>query len=69
MKLSDTQRIIQGQFLESAQYPPPATPVPHVSGGQNGAECRAYSPTGDLVAILAFDPAISAWRPRKVFAA
>jgi len=64
---ADTQRIIQGQFLdfhnsESAIQDPR-------SEVHNGAECRAYSSTGDLVAILAYDAAISAWRPRKVFAA
>ena len=36
---------------------------------QNPIECRAYSSAGDLVAILVYDPAISSWRPRKVFAA
>lgn len=65
----DTQRVLQGQFLDAVQYPPPATPMSHVFDGSNPTECRAYSSTGDLVAILAYNPAISAWRPRKVFAA
>ncbi len=58
---TDTQRIIQGKFIEAE---------PSVAGGgHDPVECRAYSSTGDLVAILAYDPVISSWRPRKVFAA
>ncbi|MBN1135504.1 MAG: tRNA pseudouridine(55) synthase TruB [Anaerolineae bacterium] len=58
---SDAQRIIQGQSIAALQ--PPASNL------QLSAECRAYSSSGDLVAILSYDPATSAWRPRKVFAA
>jgi tRNA pseudouridine55 synthase len=74
---ADTRRIVQGQSIEVLQPPtshrsPPSRTSPSGDEGgdnlQSPTECRAYSSTGDLVAILAYDPAISAWRPRKVFA-
>ncbi len=36
---------------------------------ENGQLCRAYSPRGQLVAILRYDAAALLWRPTKVFAA
>ena len=71
---ADTQRVLQGQFLDlHGSEPAIPSPFPRGDLGKsqigNGAECRAYSSTGDLVAVLAYDPAIPAWRPRKVFAA
>jgi len=36
---------------------------------ENGQLCRAYSPQGQLVAILRYDAAALLWRPAKVFAA
>jgi tRNA pseudouridine55 synthase len=62
----DTHRILQGQFLDETQRPP-SRQSPSGDEIQNGSEYRAYSATGDLVAILTYDAAISAWRPRKVF--
>jgi tRNA pseudouridine55 synthase len=62
---TDSLRILQGQFVEAGQLAAGRAIEPL----QNPLECRAYSSTGDLVAIVAYDPAIPAWRPRKVFAA
>jgi tRNA pseudouridine55 synthase len=36
---------------------------------ENGQFCRAYSPRGQLVAILRYDATALLWRPSKVFAA
>lgn len=36
---------------------------------ENGQLCRAYSPRGQLVAILRYDADALLWRPAKVFAA
>ena len=69
---ADTQRITQGQFIKALQSPTSRTSPSGDEEGDNlqpPVECRAYSSTGDLVAILAYDPATASWRPRKVFAA
>jgi len=72
---ADTQRVAQGQFIDALQYPTSPTSSsghesqPPTSNLQPPVECRAYSSAGDLVAILVYDPAIPAWRPRKVFPA
>ena len=68
---ADTRRIVQGQSIQVLQPPTSHRSPSGDEGGDNlqpPTECRAYSSTGDLVAILAYDPAIPAWRPRKVFA-
>ena len=65
---ADARRIVQGQSIECSQLPQPAIQNPKPSIHYE-IQCRAYSSTGGLVAILAYDPAIPAWRPRKVFAA
>ena len=36
---------------------------------ENGQLCRAYSPRGELMAILRYDAAALLWRPAKVLAA
>jgi len=40
-----------------------------VQAVENDQLCRAYSPRGQLVAILRYDAAALVWRPTKVFAA
>jgi tRNA pseudouridine55 synthase len=58
------QRIRHGQQVEG---PPPA---PSISGGRwRGGDRRAYSQTGELIAILRHDPQTGLWQPKKVFAA
>jgi tRNA pseudouridine55 synthase len=53
-----------GQYLAAhSLQPAPAQAV------ENGQLCRAYSPRGQLVAILRYDAAALLWRPAKVFAA
>ena len=64
---SDTHRILQGQFLNAAGSEP-SSRMPQTASIQNPT-CRAYSPSGDLIAILSYDPTTSSWRPAKVFAA
>ena len=66
MTLSEPQeRAVRfGQFLAADSLEPaPAQAV------ENGQLCRAYSPQGQLVAILRYDAAALLWRPAKVFAA
>ena len=50
----ESRRLVQGQ--------PIAGPPPRRSG-----PARAYSDAGDFLAVIEFDAACNAWRPRKVF--
>jgi tRNA U55 pseudouridine synthase TruB len=52
-----------GQYLTADSLEP--TPAQAV---ENGQLCRAYSPRGQLMAILRYDAAALLWRPAKVFA-
>lgn len=38
-----------------------------VDGSVSTSLCRAYSPTGDLIALLKYDHKAHLWQPRKVF--
>jgi tRNA pseudouridine55 synthase len=56
------QRIRHGQQV---QGPPPA---PLTNGGREREDFRrAYSQTGELIAILRHDPQTGLWQPKKVF--
>jgi tRNA U55 pseudouridine synthase TruB len=57
------KRIRHGQQVEG---PPPAAPP--ANGGREKEDFRrAYSPTGELIAILRHDPQTGLWQPKKVF--
>jgi tRNA pseudouridine55 synthase len=53
-----------GQCLAAESLEPSPPPA-----AENSQLCRAYSPRGQLVAILRYDAAAHLWRPAKVFAA
>lgn len=56
------KRIRHGQQVEA---PPPAPPT---NGGREREDFRrAYSQTGELIAILRHDPQTGLWQPKKVF--
>ena len=56
------QRIRHGQQVEA----PPLAP-PLAGGRWRGGVCRAYSPKGELIAILRHDLQTGLWQPKKVF--
>jgi tRNA pseudouridine55 synthase len=62
---SDTRRVCSGQAIST-----PPSPSTHPEGNWEGeALARAYGPDGTFLALVAYDPAADAWRPRKVFCA
>ena len=63
--LSEFQRIqLTDEQAARIRY---GQPVRHRETAQTELG-RAYSTSGELVAIVAFDPAADLWRPKKVFA-
>jgi tRNA pseudouridine55 synthase len=54
----DARRIAQGQAIQGDQ--------PGNSGDGLSLR-RVYSPDGDFLAIMAYDPETGSWRPQKVF--
>jgi len=62
---SATRRVCSGQAIPT----PPLTPTHPEGGWEGGILARAYGPDGTFLALVAYDPAADAWRPRKVFCA
>jgi tRNA pseudouridine55 synthase len=58
------RRIRHGQQVEASPFAPP-----DCGGGEREKLCRAYSPKGELIAILRHDPQTGLWQPKKVFKA
>jgi tRNA pseudouridine55 synthase len=56
------QRIRHGQQVQAPPLPPP-----QAGGERREALHRAYSQTGELIAILRHDPQTGLWQPKKVF--
>jgi len=62
---SATRRVCSGQAIST-----PPSPATHPEGDWEGVTlARAYGPDGIFLALVAYDPAADAWRPRKVFCA
>ena len=58
------KRIRHGQQVEASPLPPPQAGEEEESGLR-----RAYSQTGELIAILKHNPQTGLWQPKKVFTA
>jgi tRNA pseudouridine55 synthase len=56
------KRIRHGQQVEASPLPPP-----QAEGEWKKELRRAYSQTGELIAILRYDPQTGLWQPKKVF--
>jgi tRNA pseudouridine55 synthase len=60
-----TRRVCSGQAIST----PPPSPTHPEGNWEGGTLARAYGPDGTFLALVAYDPAADAWRPRKVFCA
>jgi hypothetical protein len=54
---------VQGRPVPAGSADLPAGLADH-----DGTEARAYSPAGDLLAIVTYSAATQSWLPHKVFA-